>query len=48
MTTSALRQRLRRRRAVAAALPGVFLAVTGTPTTEQHSMAALLTPEPAA
>ena len=42
MTTSALRQRLRAGGPWQRLLPGVFLAVTGTPTTEQRSMAALL------
>ena len=42
MTTSALRQRLRSGGPWQRLLPGVFLAVTGTPTTEQRSMAALL------
>ena len=41
MTTSALRQRLRAGGPWQRLLPGVFLAVTGTPTTEQRSMAAL-------
>jgi hypothetical protein len=42
MTTSALHQRLRAGGPWQRLLPGVFLAVTGTPTTEQRSMAALL------
>jgi hypothetical protein len=42
MTSSALRQRLRPGGPWQRLLPGVFLAVTGTPTTEQRSMAALL------
>jgi hypothetical protein len=36
MTTSALRQRLRSGGPWQRLLPGVFLAVTGTPTTEQR------------
>jgi very-short-patch-repair endonuclease len=42
MTSSALRQRLRPGGPWQRLLPGVFLAVTGTPTTEQCSVAALL------
>ena len=42
MTTSALQQRLRSGGPWQRLLPGIFLAVTGTPTTEQRSMAALL------
>src|SRR5215470_4461280 len=42
MTSSALRQRLRPGGPWQRLLPGVFLAVTGTPTTEQRSVAALL------
>src|SRR5262249_50636219 len=42
MTSSALRQRLRPGGPWQRLLPGVFLAVTGTPTTEQPSGAALL------
>src|SRR5215470_10936631 len=42
MTSSALRQRRRRGGPWQRLLPGVFLAVTGTPTTAQRSVAALL------
>ncbi len=42
MTTSALRQRLRVGGPWQRLLPGVFLAVTGTPTPEQRNVAALL------
>src|ERR1700761_8901051 len=41
MTTSALHQRLRAGGPWQRLLPGVFLAVTGTPTTEQRSLGAL-------
>jgi hypothetical protein len=42
MTTSALRQRLRPGGPWQRLLPGVFLAVTGTPTMDQRSVAALV------
>src|SRR5690349_21187215 len=42
MTASALRQRLRTGGPWQRLLPGVFLAVTGTPTAQQRSIAALL------
>lgn len=42
MTASTLRQRLRTGGPWQRLLPGVFLAVTGTPTTEQRNLAALL------
>src|SRR5512142_1982092 len=42
MTASALRQRLRADGPWQRLLPGVFMAVTGTPTAEQRNVAALL------
>jgi len=41
VTPSALRQRLRTGGPWQRLLPGVFLAVTGTPTTDQRNVAAL-------